>query len=222
MSKQTALASLSHRALDAMSADLYGTTLPCSAYDREALVRNWQARHHLTADGWPGTATLRALWLLHRPAREQVIAAALAACEWPDVAYKLGTGGYDWLPDDVPLDACDCSGLVAHVFARSRNATGADLGKLEWIETTQLLRDGQTTRELVRALPLDEARPGDLVCYGDRAGGQGHVGVVVDSKGWTVDCSSSSGKTGSAIRLRDRRRLWARKGALALRPVWYA
>jgi cell wall-associated NlpC family hydrolase len=222
MSKQTALASLSHRAIAAMWLDICGVGEVPPPHRNEDIVRGWQARHHLTADGWPGTATLRALWLLHRPAREQVIAAALAACEWPDVAYKLGTGGYDWLPDDVPLDACDCSGLVAHVFARSRNATGADLGKLEWIETTQLLRDGQTTRELVRALPLDEARPGDLVCYGDRACGQGHVGVVVDSKGWTVDCSSSSGKTGSAIRLRDRRRLWASKGALALRPVWYA
>ena len=74
MSKQTALAALTQRAIKAMDDDVPGYNP-----GTEKLVKDWQRWAGLLPDGWPGTNTLRALWQHHRPTREEVVAAALAA-----------------------------------------------------------------------------------------------------------------------------------------------
>ena len=228
MSKATALASLSNRALGLMVADLYGSEpIRLPDVDCEAIVRSWQRNvGKIKADGWPGSGTLRALWERHKPTRRQVLGQARLALGWPHNTYKLGKGGYGWLPDyaDAQL-VTDCSGFVAICLGRSRNATGPDLGDLEWIETTQLVRDATGPQRLVRAVSLDDLLPGDLIAHGDSGGRQGHVAVVerIDERGriHTIE-SCGATATESSIRRRERTKRWSSKGAIGLRPVWYA
>ena len=228
MSKATALASLSNRALGLMVADLYGSEpIRMPDLDREAIVMSWQRNvGKIKADGWPGSGTLRALWERHKPTRSEVLIQAVAALRWPRNTYKLGKGGYGWLPDyaDAQL-VTDCSGFGAICLGRSRNATGPDLGDLEWIETTQLVRDATGPQRLVRAVSLDDLLPGDLIAHGDSGGRQGHVAVFEfygDRRLIHTIESCGATATESSIRRRERTKRWRSKGAIGLRPVWYA
>jgi len=228
MSKATALSELSTRALGLMVADLYGSEpIRLPDVDRKAIVMSWQLNvGKIKADGWPGSRTLRALWERHKPTREQVLAQAVAALSWPRNTYRLGRGGYQWLPDyDDPEPVTDCSGFAARCLGRSRVARGDDLGAMEWIETTQLVRDATGPQRLVRAVSLDDLLPGDLIAHGDSGGRQGHVAVVehIDEHGriHTIE-SCGATATESSIRRRERTKRWSSKGAIGLRPVWYA
>jgi hypothetical protein len=228
MSKATALSDLSTRALGLMVADLYGREPICLPdVDREAIVRSWQRNvGKIKADGWPGSGTLRALWERHKPKRADVLAHAVAALSWPRNTYRLGKGGYGWLPDlHTPQLVTDCSGFAAICLGRSRRATGPDLGDMEWIETTQLVRDATGPQRLVRAVSLDDLLPGDLIAHGDSGGRQGHVAVVehIDEHGriHTIE-SCGATATESSIRRRERTKRWRSKRAIGLRPVWYA
>ncbi len=179
----------------------------------------------VTPDGIVGPKTLRALWLRRRPSVDLIVARAILACEAARVTYKLGAGGWAWMPDATAVGAeCDCSGFVAHVFGLPRNQADEAVDGPRWISTTHLVADGSGARRLVSALALSAVRPGDLVCYGDANGKQGHVGIVVKrgrgGRILTVDCSGSGGKSQSAVRRRDRTRLWHDKKATGLRPVW--
>lgn len=185
-------------------------------------VEEAQAVLGVKPDGIIGPKTLRALWLRAKPDTATIVKRARLAIFWPDVTYRLGKGGWRWLPDGPdPEPECDCSGFVAHVLGLPRDQADETVGGPSWVETTALVRDGRGPQRLVRALPLADAQPGDLVCYGD-SGGQGHVGIVVERNGAriiTVDCSASGDKTGSAIQRRDRTALWKSKGAVTLRLV---
>lgn len=83
------------------------------------------------------------------------------------------------------------------------------------------------------ARPLSEALPGDLIVYagrwerGERVA-VGHVEVCVEvyeGRIFTIGCASSNHRHNakrSAIAERDKTDLWKRKGAVAVRPWWYA
>jgi hypothetical protein len=130
------------------------------------------------------------------------------------------------LPDlGTPQLVTDCSGFAAICLGRSRNATGPDLGDLEWIETTQLVRDATGPQRLVRAVSLDDLLPGDLIAHGDSGGRQGHVAVFEfygDRRLIHTIESCGATATESSIRRRERTKRWRSKGAIGLRPVWYA
>lgn len=221
VSKKKDLEALSETAMALMWSDIGAST-----NDIEQIVKAWQKKHGLKDDGWPGRKTMLALWNNNKPSVNEIVNVAIACTKYPDVAYKLGKGGFGWFEDEA-IEACDCSGFVAICLGRSRNATGkGDLGGLEWVESTQLCNDGEGAQELVvdvgSAIPAT-CRPGDIVAYPDRNGRQGHVGIVVKvekDRIITVDCSSSGDKSGSAIQMRDRTDLWRKKWARCLRPAW--
>jgi hypothetical protein len=221
MSKDKALEALSETALELMWSDIGGIT-----NDIEQIVKAWQKQNGLKDDGWPGRKTMLALWEAHKPNAAAITSQAHACTKFPRVQYQLGKGGFGWFEDE-PFDLCDCSGFVAVCLGRSRNATGAhDLGRLEWVESTQLCKDGAGAQELVvdvgAATPA-VCRPGDIVAYPDHKGRQGHVGIVVrvtKHEIITVDCSGSGNNNGSAIQTRDRTDLWLKKRARCLRPAW--
>jgi hypothetical protein len=179
----------------------------------------------LAVDGWPGPQTMLNLWITHRPDAQSIVANALRCTATPGAVYRLGSGGFDWFADD-PLRVGDCAALIAHSWGCSRNGTGHAYGAVEWIETSQLVRDGQGKQTLVRAIDLDETKPGDLVAWPDEGGNQGHIGVVVGDNLETVDLSSSGYAAGTAIRRAFRMSsagvsLWRAKNATGLRPVWF-
>ena len=227
MSKESSLQALSLRALSAMTADTDSTPpqAPVSLSDRESIVTKWQSWAKLNPDGWPGTATLSALWQRHQPTPAEIAATAMLATQWPKVEYTLGTGGNTFLPDpQTPLSECDCSGFSAHCLGLSRNVGWLN-AKMKWIETTQVFADAKGQQALFVAHPLRSAKVGDLVVYPDEGGKQGHMGVVVevvDGQILTVDCSATSESIGnkSAIQKRDRTTLWQNKGAIVARPIW--
>lgn len=197
----------------------------------------------VTAGGVAGPMTLAALWRHRPPTPAEVVAAALAASRQPtNCAYQLGTGGYIWFPDHGPgapsILRSDCSGFAAWCLGLPRDRADDVLGGPKWIETSQLVHDGQEGRRFVGAFLLTEAQPGDLVAYPDPGPGrQGHVGVVVEVRPsggigplpvriLTVDCgkarpSPRKGGGMTAIALDDLTARWHSRGAVVLRPVWY-
>lgn len=91
-------------------------------------------------------------------------------------AYQMGHGGYD-PARHVPWDAsghCDCSGFAAWAIGEERECVRMPGG---WIETTAIVRDATSTHRVFEQ--VGQAEPGDLIVYGDRAGHQGHVGVIL-------------------------------------------
>lgn len=118
--------------------------------------------------------------------------------------YRLGRGGFDPRAPH-PGPECDCSGFAAWTLGMSRRPK---LGRLWWIETTNIVRDATGRRRVFTQIPGPV--PGCLVVYGDRGGRQGHVGVVTRVSSQfsfdIVDCSSGSWRHGlDAIRERSGR-----------------
>lgn len=218
------MSKISKYAKELMIADVGGAHPDTDAL----LIRSWQEfAGGLSVDGIAGPKTLRALWERHKPSADVVVERAFAAAKWAPVRYQLGSGGSGWLRDpDDPLDECDCSGFIAHCLGRSRNAVGAtDLGATEWVESTQMVRDATGPQTWLRAFPLAEARPGDIVVYGDREGRQGHCGIVVGPAAYgadprTIDCGQAVASKRGAIAVKWKA-LWGRRGAIVARPVWY-
>ena len=102
--------------------------------------------------------------------------------------YGLGHGGFDpsrahpW--DDEML--CDCSGFVAWALGFKRH-TDHPWYKAQnggWLETSAIVRDALTpSYGMFEKVEDREARPGDLLVYGDRTNEdgtsrQGHVGII--------------------------------------------
>ncbi len=127
--------------------------------------------------------------------------------------YGLGKGGMR-PHDSVPWDSahrCDCSGFAAWCLKVSRETDDpwyvATNGG--WLETTAIVRDCETPYGHFAIVMPRDARPGDLLVYGDqkRADGitrQGHVGIVSetgkDGPSKVVHCSrGNERKTGDAI-----------------------
>lgn len=103
--------------------------------------------------------------------------------------YGLGKGGmfpertYPW--DDEHL--LDCSGFTSWVLGRSRKNSSPRYMDFNggWFETTAMFKDATEWRDYFFEVPSAEARPGDLLLYGDRQSSdgkssmrQGHVGIV--------------------------------------------
>lgn len=202
---------------------------------RVALVQRAQAALGVTVDGVVGHKTLAALWAHEPTTNLEVVRSAVLATAWR-CKYRLGRGGRRWFGDGGEVeDESDCSGFAAWCLGLPRNrADDAMPGAPVWIETSALVRDATGPQCFVRAFPLEQARPGDLVVYGDTrgagAGGsvrtrQGHVGVVVGPGLVTVDCAGGKrfhpDGTPAAVQRADRSDLWRRRGAIIARPVWW-
>lgn len=234
MSKQQALTNMSDRAEELMRRDLErmdGT--------REDIVRAWQQSRGLTADGWPGNATLSALWSESKPSADDIVAAARAALDWPPVTYSMSrnTGtGESWLPDlGVGYETSDCSDFACHCLGIPKN----QMRGLATVASafTWLGADAISAGHIGQPRPLVEARPGDLIVFpgrwerGERVA-IGHVEVCVEvcrDRIVTIGCASSNGRrrsrydlTGSAIAAADKTDRWRRKSAVAVRPWWNA
>ena len=226
---------MSDRAEELMRLDLRGM-----AGDREAIVRAWQESRGLTADGWPGNATLSALWDVTKPGPDEIVAAARAALDWPPVTYSMSrnTGlGESWLPDNGAGYATgDCSDFACHCLGIPKDQT-KDYGATVGMRSVWLGADAIAVGHIGQPLSLELAEPGDLIVYpgkwerGERVA-VGHVEVCVEVRGGrivTIGCASSNGRRksrydqpGSAIARADKTDLWRRKGAVAVRPWWNA
>lgn len=155
--------------------------------------------------------------------RHEVVARAREAIG-KGTAYKLGAGGR--LKNPGIGSELDCSGFAAVVLGVDRylepwlpHYEGGD-----WLETSALVRDAQSPWGFVTEVPWLEAKPGDLLVWGDRGKGQGHVGVVVsvDASGpkTVVHCSSGNWRTtGDAIR-ETTASIFQRNGAIVARVAW--
>lgn len=125
------------------------------------------------------------------------------------ITYGLGRGGED-PTRHVPWDSrgrCDCSGFAAWAAKEPRANPGIPGG---WIETTLVVKDAMSTRQMFRELVAGEQpEPGDFIVYGDRGGQQGHIGVIssaVDGKVYRViHCSTGNDRGGPAIAETDAR-----------------
>jgi len=233
MSKQKALESMSRRAEALMRQDL--ATVTVAGDGREDIVTAWQQDHGLKPDGWPGSKTLAALWHAHKPTAEDVVAAARAALGWGRTTYSMArnTGmGESWLPDPrVGYETGDCSDFVCDCLGIPKNQTdglATTGGSGRWLGA-----DAIAAGHIGEAHPLAEARPGDLIVFAGRwERGErvaiGHVEVCVEvyeGRIFTIGCASSNHRHNakrSAIAERDKTDLWKRKGAVAVRPWWYA
>jgi len=233
MSKQKALDELSKKAVELMQTDCddvqaeYGTS-------RDSIVTTWQEMRGLRPDGWPGSKTLAALWMRHKPTAEDVVEAARFALDWPPVVYsmKRNTGmGESWLPDNSKgYQTGDCSDFACHCLGVPKDQTGAS--RLATAEPIWLGADAIASGHIGRTLQLAAARPGDIVAYpgkwerGERVA-VGHVEVCVEVDGdriITIGCASSNNRKygNGAIARADKTDLWRRKGAVAVRPWWLA
>jgi len=234
MSKQKALDGLSERAIDLMVGDLPAYA-SIAGDDDEATVKRWQQAHGLKPDGWPGSKTLAALWMLHTPTAEDVVAAARAALAWPAVAYSMSrnTGmGESWLPDPATgYETGDCSDFACNCLGIPKDQTDGPAAK--YAAKVWLGADAIAAGHIGEAHPLAEARPGDLIVFagrwdrGERVA-IGHVEVCIEvdeGRIITIGCASSNYKHNrqrSAIAQLDKTDRWRRKGAVAVRPWWYA
>lgn len=229
MSKAIALRQMSDRAEGLMRRDLErmdGT--------REDIVRVWQQSRGLTADGWPGNATLSALWSQNKPSADDIVAAARAALDWPPVTYSMSrnTGmGESWLPDlSRGYDTGDCSDFACYCLGVPKNQTGGQritTGAAVWLGA-----DAIASGHIGEPRPLVEARPGDLIVFagkwerGERVA-IGHVEVCVEVCGdriVTIGSASSNARVygHGAIAEADKTSRWSRKQAVAVRPWWTA
>jgi len=200
--KTSALKAMSYRSLQALGQQGgLGPVYPLNLTTRGTLVTAFQRTQGLVTDGWPGDATYYTLWSQgHRPSTAgQIIAIARSWCNI-GTSYKLGSGGYDWLPDWAAPE-CDCSGFIASVLGRSRRPQ-PDCEY--WLSTDFIWTDCATTQTLFVQVP--KAQPGAIVAYPDSDGKQGHTAIVTTLSGSTVfgvDCASSSSHRGDAVTERD-------------------
>lgn len=195
------------------------------AYQRSAATRYpWVGPD----DGWPGLATMCALWNDNRPDAAMVVARAIAAADGHAITYAMGTSGPEWMADvfDAAGDGADCSDLVSYVLGR-RKAGGPDWttanGTWRWLHTSAVWADAKGEQRLFRAIPSPVGPC--IAVYPDAGGHQGHIGLVVSVTGEVlrgVDCSSSqSRKYHDAVALRDLSFFLRKDAALFCQPVWW-
>lgn len=118
----------------------------------------------------------------------------------------------------------DCSGFIAWCLRMPRRVRHPLYQKVNggWFETTALYRDGMDQTGYFGK--VDTARSGSLLVYPDRAGVEGHVGVVIEATGdgikgvvSVVHCSSGNfRKTGKAIQQTDAKPWRAREDAIII------
>jgi hypothetical protein len=119
--------------------------------------------------------------------------------------YKLGAGGgTGGLPFAPENPECDCSGFASWVYGVKRKVSVPMYEKWNggWFETTAIYRDANSPYGFFTK--VEEAKPGDVLVWGDSKGKQGHIGIVGQvSEGKPVSvihCSKGNGiKYGDAI-----------------------
>ena len=137
--------------------------------------------------------------------------------------YKLGKGGFDpkaLAPWNRQMQ-CDCSGFVSWCLGVSRKTDNPWYAKQNggWFETSAITRDATSPFGVFTEVARNDAKPGDLLVWGDRDGQQGHVGLV-SGPTTIIHCSSGNfRKTGHAIRETDMA-IFDANEAIAARCAW--
>jgi cell wall-associated NlpC family hydrolase len=116
-------------------------------------------------------------------------------------AYVLGKGGMN--PESATpwgeKIECDCSGFALWTV---------HLHRLVWLDTTRIVQIARDLARIFVQIPWSDAKPADLIVYGDRIGTdrkehQGHMGVISEvTHGPTrvIHCSAGNWKrTGDAV-----------------------
>jgi cell wall-associated NlpC family hydrolase len=99
--------------------------------------------------------------------------------------YKLGQGGFS-PASPHPWNSrgeCDCSGFVAWCLGVSRHTDHPWYSQQNggWLETTAIARDARLAGAgMFDLVPWEQARPADLLVYGDWGGHQGHVARYIE------------------------------------------
>jgi hypothetical protein len=145
------------------------------------------------------------------------------------ITYVLGHGG--WHPDDdLPTRdlTCDCSGFVAWCLGACRQCKDP---AFPWYETTAIVHDALGDQRHFDHIRWQDARPGDVLVYGDRKDAegvrhQGHISVVsaIDLTGpiRCIHCShGASVAAGDAI-TETNPDLWRARGIVARHKEWQA
>jgi hypothetical protein len=197
----------------------FGPSIFPTVTRREEIVRRFQTQQGIAVDGWPGNTTYYTLWSLgYRPATlAELVTIARSWCH-VGTTYKLGAGGYEWLPD-FPAIELDCSGFIASLLGRSRKPQ-ADFPR--WLSTDSIWDDCAHDRLLFEQVsaPVN----GCVIVYPDSGGKQGHVGIVTSVNGSSitgVDCSSGSSRvSGDAITERSLNFFLAKPEARMCVPRW--
>jgi len=217
--KTVALRAMTNKQMQAIGKDLsYGPIVIESISHRELFIREFQEKYSLSTDGWPGNKTYYSLWSAgYRPSTKATIISA--AQSWTNIGttYKLGAGGYEWLPD-FPSIELDCSGFIASVLGRSRKP---QLDFPYWLSTDSIWNDCAGKQKLFKQ--IDKPIPGCIVVYPDYNGRQGHVAIVSEVENDTIkgiDCSSSSSKQGDAITERNLSFFLSKSNVRFCLPVW--
>lgn len=136
--------------------------------------------------------------------------------------YKLGHGGMH--PDaDRPSDAawgCDCSGFVWWALGRSR------FDGTRWWDTTAIYADAMhhPPGALFEYHAWGEAKPGDVLVWGDKGGHQGHIGIVTEcdehGPSKVVHCSHGNWKAGGDAIAETDPGIFKANDCIVARPKW--
>ena len=199
-------------------------------YDLAKITERAQMALGLHADGMPGPVTIARLdgFLIEADltpvegvpivdggAAKRLRALGRARSMVGRGRYHLGAGGKDPNAQD-PFDsdgACDCSGFQAWCFGLPRKG---DTGV--WFYTDALEADarGQVKGDLGDGVPWEQAKPGDLVVYGNGPK-VGHVGMVsaANDHGPTAVIHCRSGGAPAVVETGPS--LFKAKGAVILR-----
>ena len=218
--KITAILAMTNKQMQCVGQQLnFGPCVFPTVASREEIVRRFQTQQGISVDGWPGNGTYYTLWSLgYRPSTlARLVAIARSWCRI-GTTYKLGAGGYEWLPD-FPATELDCSGFIASVLGRSRKPQ-ADFPL--WLSTDSIWNDCADAQLLFKE--ISDPISGCIVVYPDANGKQGHVGLVTTVKGSNiegVDCSSSASRAqGEAITERSLNFFLAKSGVRFCIPKW--
>jgi cell wall-associated NlpC family hydrolase len=106
--------------------------------------------------------------------------------------YKLGKGGFD--PTRPMMPNCDCSGFVSWAIGIPRELPPTSN---KWVSTDSVWSGGKPVKpNLFSQIPLAESMAGDLLVYPDKAGHQGHIGIITqvdnNSPTYVIHCSKGN------------------------------
>jgi hypothetical protein len=135
--------------------------------------------------------------------------------------YKLGYGGFDPNASHPAQNGlCDCSGFAAYCLGISRDQLNTPGYEERWIETTRVYGDAKGDHDLFRQ--VEKARPGDVIVYPDKAGKQGHIGIIsaVTATGKPAKIIHCNASTADAIVEESAKTFWSARGAIYARPVF--